>query len=78
MAADLDGQPVTCPTSPITTRLLDGKRLNHTIIGCGSYNVFRDEIEGLYDCLDCGIFFDAEEARMDRVAQQATIDGGGA
>lgn len=45
-----------CPTAP---RLPDGTL--HTIVGCGSANVVEDESEpGLYDCLDCGIFFHPE------------------
>ena len=43
---------VTCPTAPTQP---DGAP--HTIIGCGSTNVEGPDDEGLYDCLDCGIWF---------------------
>lgn len=48
----------TCPTTRVQT---DGSP--HTIIGCGSTNVSGPDDEGLYDCLDCGIWFNpADEA----------------
>lgn len=44
---------VQCPTTP--TRA-DGTP--HTIQGCGSNNVVHDSSDpGVWDCLDCGIFF---------------------
>lgn len=43
---------VACPTTPVQP---DGSP--HTIIGCGSTNVSGPDDEGLYDCLDCGIWF---------------------
>ena len=44
---------VTCPTATVQP---DGEP--HTIVGCGSTNVSEDASEpGLYDCLDCGIWF---------------------
>lgn len=46
-----------CPTAP---RRADGSE--HTIIGCGSTNTSQDQDEPqLWDCLDCGIWFDPEE-----------------
>lgn len=49
-----------CPTDPIQP---DGQP--HTIIGCGSTNVVEDESEpGMYDCLDCGIWFKGEAKMM--------------
>ncbi len=47
---------ITCPTAPET---IDG--VPHTIIGCGSANVSGPDDEGLYDCLDCGIWFNPAE-----------------
>lgn len=44
---------IRCPTS---TRTPDGTL--HSIIGCGSTNVTGPDDEGLYDCGDCGIWFD--------------------
>ena len=31
--------------------------------GCGSANVTGPDDEGLYDCLDCGLWFKQEEER---------------
>jgi hypothetical protein len=45
-------EKMTCPTSPLTA---DGEP--HTIIGCGSTNVTGPDDEGLWDCLDCGIWW---------------------
>lgn len=42
-----------CPTSPTQP---SGDP--HTIAGCGSTNVAGPDDEGLFDCLDCGIWFD--------------------
>lgn len=47
-----------CPTDPATP---SGEL--HTTVGCGSLNVVEGD-DGLWDCLDCGIFFNpASEAR---------------
>lgn len=51
-------RPVTCPTA--TNAPYGGK---HSIVGCGSTNVVGPDHEGLYDCCDCGIFFDPERER---------------
>lgn len=48
--------PITCPTAPLRA---DG--VPHTIIGCGSTDVIGPDNEGLYDCVNCGIFFDPRE-----------------
>jgi hypothetical protein len=32
------------------------------VVGCGSTNIDGPDFEGLYDCLDCGIWFNAESA----------------
>ena len=42
-----------CPTSE---KLADGTLA--TILGCGSTNVTGPDDDGLFDCLDCGIWFD--------------------
>lgn len=52
-AKDEAVEPITCPTS---TAQPNGS--THTIVGCGSTNVSGPDDEGLYDCLDCGIWFD--------------------
>ena len=44
---------ITCPTSE---KLADGTLA--TILGCGSTNVTGPDDDGLFDCLDCGIWFD--------------------
>jgi hypothetical protein len=49
-----------CPTSPVN---VDG--IEHTIIGCGSTNVEGPDDEGLYDCHDCGIWFNPTLERED-------------
>jgi hypothetical protein len=48
-------------TCPIARSKPDGAP--RTIIGCGSTNVVGPDDEGLYDCLDCGIFFDPHQER---------------
>ena len=45
-----------CPTSKETA---DGDP--HAVIGCGSSNVQGPDHEGLYDCLDCGVWFSHDE-----------------
>lgn len=45
-----------CPTA--RTRP-DGEP--HTIVGCGSDRVVGPDFEGLFDCLECGIWFDPAE-----------------
>lgn len=47
---------VHCPDSPTAP---DGTP--HTVIGCGSTNVRWDAKDHVYDCLDCGIFFDPKQ-----------------
>jgi hypothetical protein len=49
-----------CPTA---TEYIDpeGNLRQHTIIGCGSPNVIGPDVEGLWDCLECGIFFRPEK-----------------
>ena len=59
----LDGRFVRCPPSG------DG----HKLEDCGSPNVEGPDFEGLYDCLDCGIWFDVANAH----AAIATIRDGG-
>lgn len=39
---------VRCPST---------SRFNGDLVGCGSTNVFGPDEEGLYDCADCGLFF---------------------
>lgn len=59
-------EPVTCPTNPIAP---DGTP--HTIIGCGSSNVTQDDSEpAIYDCGDCGIWFNIEEERRGERPEQ--------
>jgi hypothetical protein len=43
---------VTCPTS-----VQDGIDPADQIIGCGSANIAGPDFEGLYDCLNCGMWF---------------------
>jgi hypothetical protein len=42
----------TCPTGYDTA---EQQRLGRS--GCGSTNVIGPDSEGIYDCLDCGLFF---------------------
>jgi hypothetical protein len=51
---------VRCPTD---TRRPDGTP--HTIAGCGSLNVIGPDVEGLYDCLNCGMWFTEKEVAVD-------------
>ena len=41
----------TCPTSATLEQTELG------LVGCGSTNVLGPDTEGLYDCLDCGLWF---------------------
>ena len=34
------------------------------LIGCGSANVTEPDDEGLYDCLDCGLWSTEEEGKV--------------
>ena len=34
------------------------------LTGCGSANVTGPDLEGLYDCLNCGLFFILEERKV--------------
>lgn len=64
-----DGQVVTCPTARLAP---DGTP--HTVIGCGSTRVVEDPTEpGLYDCLDCGIFF---TPALERAAARTKVGDG--
>lgn len=45
--------PLHCP---------DWARTPDDIVGCGSANIEGPDGEGLYDCLDCGIWFTKESA----------------
>lgn len=48
----LSGPDAVCPNWPSDQ--------DEDIQGCGSRNVIGPDKEGLYDCLDCGLFFRAE------------------
>lgn len=48
-----DTTPLTCPSSP---------RYPGDLEGCGSSRLVGPDDEGLYDCLECGLFFTAEAA----------------
>ncbi len=54
---DTKGQTF-CPSCRVHCPPPDG----HEIEGCGSANVTGPDNEGLYDCDDCGIWFDQENA----------------
>jgi hypothetical protein len=43
--------PVRCPTT-----------MSGDLTGCGSSNVTGPDEEGIYDCLDCGLWFHDSEA----------------
>ena len=50
------GQMLRCPTTKSSPTAIEG---------CGSTNLTGPDWEGLYDCLDCGIWFDdAENAEI--------------
>jgi len=49
-------QNVVTPRCPATGRHAAD------LVGCGSINVAGPDAEGLYDCLDCGLFFRADAA----------------
>lgn len=48
-------------STAITRRCPTHKRCPDDIVGCGSTNVTAPDDEGLYDCIDCGIWFRADE-----------------
>lgn len=55
----------TCPTSC---------RFEGDIVGCGSSNVAWDESDELYDCFDCGLFFNREQAFLNRETSKKQCD----
>ena len=49
-----EGQTICCPKT---------SRYEGDVVGCGSTNIVEDASEpGMFDCLDCGIFFTLESA----------------
>ena len=49
----LDGEKVRCPQAGDV----------HDLDGCGSFNITGSDDGGLYDCDDCGLWFDEQDAR---------------
>jgi hypothetical protein len=43
-------------------RCPDTERYPGDIVGCGSTNLAGPDDEGIYDCRDCGVFFDPATA----------------
>ena len=54
----LSFKPVT--VTPVVVRCPAEPRFEGDLCGCGSTNLNGPDGEGVYDCLDCGIFFTAE------------------
>lgn len=55
MPCNAGGRLLRCPTLP---------RWEGDLVGCGSTNLIGPDDEGLYDCLDCGLWFAAEAAEV--------------
>ena len=53
-----------CPTIP---------RWQGDLVGCGSRNLSEKDFEGLFDCLNCGLFFNREAAANVRFACPAKL-----
>lgn len=49
----LDHAQLRCPPAP---------RFAGDLAGCGSTNLVGPDDEGIYDCLDCGLWFTADAA----------------
>ena len=54
----LSFKPVT--VTPVVVRCPAEPRFEGDVCGCGSTNLNGPDGEGVYDCLDCGMFFTAE------------------
>lgn len=46
------------------------------LVGCGSANLTEEDDEGLFDCLDCGLFFRREAALETRLCCPAMLSNG--
>jgi hypothetical protein len=55
----------TCPTAC---------RFEGDLVGCGSSNVVWDEADELYDCFNCGLFFNREQAFQNQVTSKRQCD----
>lgn len=51
----IEGKIVRCPNDK-------GANGDLTVVGCGSTHLQFDDSEKLFDCLECGIWFNTEEA----------------
>jgi len=58
---------VRCPT---------GARWEGDLVGCGSANLSEEDDEGLFDCLDCGLFFKRDAALEARLGCPAKLSKG--
>lgn len=45
-------------------RCPDTARYTEDLVGCGSFNVSGPDNEGIYDCHDCGLFFNADSCDL--------------
>lgn len=52
--------PCPLPLQTIRCPLVAASPESAKLPGCGSYNVTAPDDEGLYDCLDCGLWFPAD------------------
>jgi hypothetical protein len=57
-------KPIRCPNWSNEKDLRPGEEV---LLGCGSTNIEGPDKEGLYDCLDCGIWFLPEEEPEEEV-----------
>lgn len=66
LQVDREGAAVSTETYACPTATVAPDGTPHTIIGCGSTNVQRDETEpNVWDCLDCGLWFDPSREMRD-------------
>ena len=45
---------------------------NDALTGCGSANIVGPDDEGLYDCLDCGLWFKCKDAHGGILGEETT------
>jgi hypothetical protein len=55
----------TCPTSC---------RFEGDLVGCGGSNLVWDEVDEYYDCCGCGLFFNREQAFLNRKTSKRQCD----
>lgn len=63
-------------TSNSSLRCPTVARWKGDLVGCGSANLSEEDKEGLFDCLDCGLFFDRDAALEGQLGCPARLPKG--